>query len=53
MLFEGYIPCIGIAESYDCFPGVSVVKNLTAGIGATEDVTLTPELGRFPWGKKW
>ena len=51
MFFEGYMPCSGIAELYDYFPGVSVVKNLTASTGAAGDVSLTPGLGRFPWGK--
>ena len=35
------------------FPGGSVVKNLPANAGATEDAGSTLELGRFPWRKKW
>ena len=33
-----------------CFPGGSVVKNLSANAG---DTGLIPGLGRFPWRRKW
>ena len=33
-----------------CFPGGSVVKNLSANEG---DTGLIPGFGRFPWRRKW
>ena len=35
------------------FPGDAMVKTLPAKAGDTEDVGLTPVLGRSPWRKKW
>ena len=41
---------LGLSNDDGGFPGGSGVKNLPTHVG---DVGLIPELGRFPWKRKW
>ena len=35
------------------FPAGSVIKNLPVSVGVAGNVDSVPELGRFPWRRKW